>query len=89
MKDDLKDQKMVIGDKLTNEQKTEYQCKVNNEWGQYMNNVKDGFFDNNKMYIKTMHEYRTKNGIRNKRDSESIEDSFTPYRQEKMATQRV
>lgn len=82
---DVKDSSVIMNNAFSKEKKSTYQFKLNNEWGDYVKNVNRDFFDSNKLYIKSMHDYRTKMCIKTKKpkDLDHISSPASPYKQEK------
>lgn len=74
--------RMLFDDKVSSQKKSSYQVKVAGEWNQFMDKMNMGFFDNNKMYVKSMADYRMRNIARPTPDSHPFSDmsrhKFTP-----------
>lgn len=49
--------------KATNEQKANYYCKVTDEWNNYYKTINKDFFDTNKLYLKSVQDYKNRKGL--------------------------
>lgn len=58
---EVKDHKFLISDKVSSQKKSEYHCRVTNDWKDFTQSMNKSFFDNNKLYIKSMADYKSKN----------------------------
>lgn len=67
---DMLDRREMNKEKFSDEQIANYRCKVTDEWQSYVNTLNKDFFDNNKLYIKSMQDYKVKNYKPKKLDEE-------------------
>jgi hypothetical protein len=68
---DAKDTTLINSSGISSQRKSEYQCILTNEWDGYMKDLNKDFFDNNKLYIKSMQDYKTTHNIKPNRTLQS------------------
>ena len=58
--EDVKNKKYLKNQNLAFQKRTAYQVKINNQWKGYVDNTNLNFLDENKLYIKSLVDYKTK-----------------------------
>jgi hypothetical protein len=57
---DLKHKEKTKNEDRTLTQNTSYDCKVTDDWEDYVRGLNTNFFDTNKLYIKSYQDYKTR-----------------------------
>ena len=71
---EVKDHRFLLNEKVSSQKKSEYHGRVTTDWKDFTTTMNKGFFDNNKMYIKSMADYRMRNKHQPTPDSHPFSD---------------
>lgn len=66
--EDVLNKKLLKNQNLSFQQRSAYKSKIKNEWAEFMADTNINFFDTNKLYVKSLADYKTRNYVKTKDD---------------------